>query len=160
MWLYPRPSCPNRPSFEELSVVEIDFRIHKVFDLGVDPNPRAGPAPLQEGFANATVSTPGPALVAYVILSFHHARSLAQGLSGGRDELCDASLPGDAARWEAKNAFKENEPGAPPIKRRRGRGCTPPKIWVLRRGGEKGEITPPTLFSPCITPRPLIDIVY
>jgi hypothetical protein len=30
MWTYLGPSCPNRPSFEELSVVEVEAWIHKV----------------------------------------------------------------------------------------------------------------------------------
>jgi hypothetical protein len=86
MWLYPGPSYPNRPSFEELSAVEVNSRIHKVIDLGVNPNPEAGPTPLQEGFASARVSTLGPFLAAYVILSFHCTRNLVQGLRGGQVE--------------------------------------------------------------------------
>jgi hypothetical protein len=77
MWLYPVPSCPDRPSFEELSVEEVDSQIDKVLDLGVNPNPRAGPSPLQEGVASARASTLSPSLVAYVILSFHCACGLA-----------------------------------------------------------------------------------
>jgi hypothetical protein len=53
MWMHPGPSCPDCPSSEELSAVEVDARIHKVLDLGVNPNPRAGPDPLQRGVASA-----------------------------------------------------------------------------------------------------------
>jgi hypothetical protein len=35
--------------------VEVYSRIHKVLDLGVNLNPRASPAPLQEGVTNARV---------------------------------------------------------------------------------------------------------
>jgi hypothetical protein len=37
MWTYPGPSCPNRPSSEELSAVEVEEWIHKVLDLTVIP---------------------------------------------------------------------------------------------------------------------------
>jgi hypothetical protein len=75
-----RPSCSNRPCSEELSTVEVNSQIHKVMDLGINPNPKASPAPLQEGVASARVSTIGPISTAYMILSFHCARGLAQGL--------------------------------------------------------------------------------
>jgi hypothetical protein len=51
VWLYPRPSCLNCPSSEELSAVEVDSRIHKVVDLGVDPNLRTGPPLCKKGLA-------------------------------------------------------------------------------------------------------------
>jgi hypothetical protein len=50
MWLYLGPSCPDRPSFEELSAAKINTWIHKVLDLGANPNPEAGTAPLRKGF--------------------------------------------------------------------------------------------------------------
>jgi hypothetical protein len=46
MWIYSGLSCPDRLSSEELSTVEINAWVHKVLDLGVNPNPRAGPIPL------------------------------------------------------------------------------------------------------------------
>jgi hypothetical protein len=49
MWAYPGPSCPNRPTSEELSVVEVEARIHKVLDLRVNPNPNTDPFPYGEG---------------------------------------------------------------------------------------------------------------
>jgi hypothetical protein len=70
MYLYLEPSWLDHPFVEELSAVEVDSRIHKVLDLGVNPNPRASPVPLHDGVARARVSTLGPILVAYVILSF------------------------------------------------------------------------------------------
>jgi hypothetical protein len=36
----------DRSSSEELSAVEVDTRIHKVMDLGVNPNPEVGPVPI------------------------------------------------------------------------------------------------------------------
>jgi hypothetical protein len=48
-----------------------------------------------------------PVLVAYAILSFHHAHGLAQGLGGSCDEPQGASLTKEVARREAKNAFNE-----------------------------------------------------
>jgi hypothetical protein len=47
MGVYPRPNCPNHPSPEELSMVEVDAQIHKLLDLGVSPNPGVGHVPLQ-----------------------------------------------------------------------------------------------------------------
>jgi hypothetical protein len=49
MWMYPGPSCPNRPFSKELDDVEINTGIHKVLAHGADLNPRANPAPLREG---------------------------------------------------------------------------------------------------------------
>jgi hypothetical protein len=86
MWLHPEPSCPNRASSEESSVADVNSRIHKVQDLGVNLNPRANPAPLHDGIASARFSTLGPIYEAYMILSFHCLRGLAQGLGGGHGE--------------------------------------------------------------------------
>jgi hypothetical protein len=58
-------------------MAEVDSQIHKVLDPGVSLNPRAGPAPLQDGVARARVSMLGPISVAYAMLSFHCARDLA-----------------------------------------------------------------------------------
>jgi hypothetical protein len=80
MWLYPGPSCPDRPFSVELSTVEVDSRVHKVLDLGVNPNPGAGPTPLQGGVASARVSTLDLVLLAFTILSFHCAAALCRVL--------------------------------------------------------------------------------
>jgi hypothetical protein len=53
MWMYPGLSCPDRPFSKELSAIEVDAQIHKVLDLGVNPNPRDNPVPLQRGVTNA-----------------------------------------------------------------------------------------------------------
>jgi hypothetical protein len=73
MWMYLGPSCFDRSSSEELSAAEIKTQIHKVLDLGPDPNPGVSPAPLREGVASTRVSMFGPISVAYAILTFHHA---------------------------------------------------------------------------------------
>jgi hypothetical protein len=44
MGMYPRTSCPGRPSSWELSTTEVDTQIDKVLDLGV----RSRPCPLTE----------------------------------------------------------------------------------------------------------------
>jgi hypothetical protein len=77
MWLYPWVSCPDRPSSKELSEVEFDSRIHKVLDLGVNPHPGVGPAPLQGAVASARVSMLGPISVVFAIISFHCTHGLA-----------------------------------------------------------------------------------
>jgi hypothetical protein len=77
MLLYLGPSCPNHPSSEDLSAVEINTQIHRVLDLGANPNPGASPALFQEWVANTRVSTCGLVSVAYVILSFHRTHGLA-----------------------------------------------------------------------------------
>jgi hypothetical protein len=107
MWLYLGPSCPDHPSFEELSEAEVNSQVHKVLDFGVDLNPGADPAPLQEGVASARFSMLGPISVAYVILSFHHAHSLAQCLKGGCGEMRDTNPPEDAVRREVEHASNE-----------------------------------------------------
>jgi hypothetical protein len=166
MWLYLGPSCPDRPSSEELSTAEVDSQIHKVLDLGANLNPRVSPVPLQEGIVGSRVSTLGPILAAYEILSFHCAHSLAQGLGGGCSKLQEVDSPEDAARQEASHVFnekvwaqRENKPGAPPDERRKGRGCTPHRSAPSSEGEEVGEITLPPLSSMCITPPPFPDIV-
>jgi hypothetical protein len=49
----------------------------------------------------------GPVLVAFMILSFHCTRDLAQGLGGGRGEPRDANSPEDTAKREAKRTSHE-----------------------------------------------------
>jgi hypothetical protein len=76
MWMYLGPSCPNRPSSEELSMVEVEAWIHKVLDLGVNSTPGVGPVPIRRGIASVGVSTLGPVLVAFMILSLNCAHDL------------------------------------------------------------------------------------
>jgi hypothetical protein len=83
MWLYPEPSYPDRPFSKELSAAEVNSQVHKGLDLGVNLNPRVGPAPLQGGVANSSVSMLDAILAAFMILSFHCACDLALGPSGG-----------------------------------------------------------------------------
>jgi hypothetical protein len=59
MWMYPRPSCPNRPFPTELGDMEINTRIPGgggVLAHGVDQNFGSGPAPLRKGVDNPWVS--------------------------------------------------------------------------------------------------------
>jgi hypothetical protein len=49
MGMHPGPSCPDHPSFEELSAAEVDARIHKVLDLGVKLDLRVSLSPYREG---------------------------------------------------------------------------------------------------------------
>jgi hypothetical protein len=107
MGMYPGPSYPDHPTSEELSVMEVDSQIHKVLDLGVNPKPGPDPIPLCRGVASVRVSTSGPVLVAFAILSFHHAHDSTQGLGGDRGEPRDASLPIDAARREVRHTSCE-----------------------------------------------------
>jgi hypothetical protein len=102
MGMYPGLNCPDRPSPKELSMVEVDARIHKVLDLGLSPNPRVGPVPLRRGIASVTVSTLGPVLVAFMILSSHGSHDFPLGPRGDHDVSWEATSAEDAARWEAK----------------------------------------------------------
>jgi hypothetical protein len=104
MWTYLGPSCPDRPSFKELSAVVVEAQIHKVLDFGVTPTLSVGPNPVQRGIASVRVSYLGPISTTFVILSFHYASDLAQGLGGGCDESWDADPPADAMGWEARHA--------------------------------------------------------
>jgi hypothetical protein len=96
MGMHPRPSCPDRPSSEELSASKVSAQIHKVLDLRVDPNLRVGPISLRRGAANTRVSTLIPISAVVTIMSFHCAHDLAQGLRGSHGELQDANLPEDS----------------------------------------------------------------
>jgi hypothetical protein len=60
--------------------VELFAWIHNVMDLDDNPNPRVGPAPLPGGVASARVSTLDPISAAFMILYFHYACDLVQGL--------------------------------------------------------------------------------
>jgi hypothetical protein len=88
-------------------VAKVEEWIHNVLDLGVNLNPGPGPVPPWRGIASVSVSTSGPILAAFVIISFHCAHNLAQGLGGGHGEPWDADSPMDAARWEARHASSE-----------------------------------------------------
>jgi hypothetical protein len=46
MWAYPRSSCLDHPSSEELSAVEVEARIRKVLDSATILSHGAGPDPL------------------------------------------------------------------------------------------------------------------
>jgi hypothetical protein len=107
MGMYLGPSCPDCPSFEELSTADVDAQIHKVMDLRVNLNPRVSPIPLRRGIASARVCMLGLVSVAFTILSFHCARDLAQGRGGGCSEPRDANSPEDAAKQKAKHASSE-----------------------------------------------------
>jgi hypothetical protein len=145
MWLYLGPSCPDRPSSEELSATEINTRIYKAMDLGANPNLGAGLAPLQEGVASTRVSMLRHVLVAHAIQSFHRAHGLMQGLEGACSEPWDANMPEAALRWKVNQAPNE-------------------KMQAIEYGssseeGEEVEITLPPLSSLRITPPPLGDII-
>jgi hypothetical protein len=90
--------------------------------------------------------------VAYVILSFHYARSLAHALGRSRNEPRDADQPEYAAWWEENHAFnkkaraqiereRENKPGALP-NGGKGEGVDkphPPDLGSSTRGKGRGR---------------------
>jgi hypothetical protein len=49
MEMYPGLNCSDCPSLKELSMAKIDARIHEIQDIGVNPKPRVGPIPLDQG---------------------------------------------------------------------------------------------------------------
>jgi hypothetical protein len=161
MWLYPGPSCPEYPLFKELSATEINTRIPKVLDLGANPNPKAGLAPLQEGVASTRVSMFGPVLVAYMILSFHRTHGLAQGPVGTCSEPRGANMAEDAVRRETNHDFNEKMRAWKERRRVLSTACqamkeraevTPTESRSLDEEEGEGEISPPPLSSLCITP--------
>jgi hypothetical protein len=60
MWMYPEPSCPDRPFSEEFSDTEINTQIRGVLAHGVILNLGIGPIPLREGVDSPRVSPLGP----------------------------------------------------------------------------------------------------
>jgi hypothetical protein len=126
-------------------MAEINTRIHKVLDLGANPSPMASPAPLQEGVASTRVNMFGPILVAYVILSFHHAHGPSYGLRGARSEPWDANLTEDTG-CQMSGSEGEGED-------------TPTKSRSSSEEEEEGEISLPPFSSLHITPPPFSDIV-
>jgi hypothetical protein len=91
MWLYLGSSCLDRPSSEELSTAEVDSRIHKVLDLGVNPNPGASHAPLHEGVTSARVSKLSPILALHRVLGVavvsHEMSTRSRMWQGGRRRM-------------------------------------------------------------------------
>jgi hypothetical protein len=59
MWLYPGPSCPDRPFSKELGDAEFNTQIHKVLAHDADLNFGADPVPLSEGVDSTRVSPLG-----------------------------------------------------------------------------------------------------
>jgi hypothetical protein len=107
MWAYLGSSYPDRPSSEELSVVEVEDWIHKVLNFGVNLAPGAGPVPLRSGIASIRVSSLGPIYAASAILSFHYACDLEQVLEGSHGESLDAHPPVNAAGQEVRHTSNE-----------------------------------------------------
>jgi hypothetical protein len=60
MWMYPGPSCPDRPFSMELGDVEFNTRIRMVLAHGADMNLGVSPAPLRDGVNCTRVSPLGP----------------------------------------------------------------------------------------------------
>jgi hypothetical protein len=63
MWMYPRPSCPNRSISVELDDAKIDTQIQRIHALGADQNSGPSPIPLREGAISPSVSPLKPILV-------------------------------------------------------------------------------------------------
>jgi hypothetical protein len=104
MWVYPGSSCPDRPSLKELSVVQVEARIRKVLDSAATPSPGTGPDPIRRGVASVRLSTLESIATDFMILSFHYAHDLVQGLVCGRNESRGTDLPMDASGQEARQA--------------------------------------------------------
>jgi hypothetical protein len=106
--------------------------------------------------------------MAYVILSFHRAHGLAQGLRGTRSEPQDANQLEDTVRREmnqtsnkkvrARRERKQARSAAHWVANER-EWIPPPVLGPSSRGKRRGEITLPPLCSLHITPLPLSDIV-
>jgi hypothetical protein len=109
----------------------VEARIHKVLDLRVNPNSGAGPVPLRRGISCIRVSKSGPILAAFVILSFHYARDLAQGLGGDRGEPRYADFPSNAARKEVRHASNEEMRAREEIERDRHATRRAAKRWGM-----------------------------
>jgi hypothetical protein len=168
MWTYSGPSCLDHPSSKELSEAEMEARIRKVLDLRVNMNPSPGPVPLWRGIPSVRVGTLGPISTTFMIIFFHYAHDLAQGLGGGRDKPWDADSPSDATRWEARHASSEEMR----VREERERDWCAAE-WVAKRWGteasprsasfgegevERGATLPP-LSPPRMTPSPHREVV-
>jgi hypothetical protein len=170
MWTYSGPSCLDHPSSKELSAAEMEARIHKVLDLRVNMNPGPGPVALWRGIASVRVGTLGPISTTFMIIFFHYARDLAQGLGGGCDKPWDADSPSDATMWEARHASSEETRVHEERERDR---CA--AEWVAKRWGteasprsassgegevERGATLPPlSPPPPRMTPSPHREVV-
>jgi hypothetical protein len=163
MWMYPGLSCPNCPSSEELSAVEVEAQIHKVLDLRDHPILGAGPVPLQRGLTNIRVSTLAPILEPFMILSFHYTHDFVQGLRGGCGEPLDADVPSDTTRREARlpsseemwacKATVRDWCAAGCVVRRQGMEASPRSTSTGEGGVERGATLPPS-SPPHTTPSP------
>jgi hypothetical protein len=94
--MYLGPRCPDRLSYQELIAAKV-----------VIPIPSASIVPLQKAIASVRVSTLGPVLMTFVILSFHYAQDLEKDLGGGCGESWDVDPPADATGQEVRHASSE-----------------------------------------------------
>jgi hypothetical protein len=104
MWVYLGSSSPDYPPPKELSVGEVEARIHKVLDSTIIASPGIGPDALRRGITSIRVSTLGLISTAFMILSFHYAQDLAQSLGDGCDESRDVDPSANALGQEARHA--------------------------------------------------------
>jgi hypothetical protein len=156
MWLYLGSSCLDRPSSEELSTAEVDSRIHKVLDLGVNPNPGASPAPLHEGVTSARVSKLSPILALRRVLGAavvsHEMSTRSRMWQGGRRRMPP----------KRKCRLREREKESPSCRWTGGdgaRGGHPPRSGSSGEGEEVRRIALPPSSSPRITLPLLRDMV-
>jgi hypothetical protein len=91
MWMYPGPSCPNRPFSVELGTTEMNTQIRGVLSHGSDLNLGSGPVPLREGVKSPCVSLLGLAFGHLCQSLFLNVRLFLCKLSGVLTVPCKGS---------------------------------------------------------------------
>jgi hypothetical protein len=107
MWMYPGPSCPDRPVSEELGDTDIKTQIHRVLAHGADLNPRAGPAPLGEGVNSTRVSLFAFTIGSLCHMIFSRCSRLPVGSCIFSQCSTGVTLPEDEVGREANHAYNE-----------------------------------------------------
>jgi hypothetical protein len=93
MWMYPGPSCLDRPFSAELDNTEINTQIRGVLPHGADQNFGSGPVPIREGVDSPSVSL--------LELTSIYIRIIMHDLGYTRSAPRWVILPEDAARQKA-----------------------------------------------------------
>jgi hypothetical protein len=111
MWLYPRPSCPDRSFSAELDNFEIDIQIQRILTLGAHQNSDPSPIPLREGIVIPWMSPLELAFARFVATSTlpNIYCVYVWGLGCVCSNPRGVTLLEDVVRWEANHADNERQ---------------------------------------------------
>jgi hypothetical protein len=101
IWMYPGPSCPDRPFSIELNDMEINTWIRGVLTHGADQNFGFGLVPLREWVLSPCVSLLKLTFVCLYQFQFLSTYAFLHRILDTRNASWGVTLPEDVVRWEA-----------------------------------------------------------